>query len=85
MVRITGPLHSDGASKQLGKTLIFKTKAGRSFLTNYKKPGGVKKFTPSTTQLIMRDYMKDARDAWAGLPDSDKTAWRDFVTPRRGG
>lgn len=84
MVKATGPLFSQKASKQLGKTLIFKTKKNRGFITKYNKPGGVKKFTPSASQETMRTYMKDARDAWATIDQSDRNAWNDFVIPKRG-
>ena len=84
MVRLAGPLFSLQASKQLGKTLIFKTKNQRGFLTKYNKPGGNRKFTASASQITMRGYMQDGRDAWAGLPQSDKDAWNDFVIPKRG-
>ena len=84
MVRLTGPLHSLKASKQLGKTLIFKTKRNKSFLTKYNKPGGNRKFTASASQITMRGYMENARDAWAGLSAADKKAWNDFVIPKRG-
>ena len=84
MVRLTGPLHSLKAQKQLGKSLIYKMKRGRAFLTKYNKPGGVKKFTPSGSQETMRTYMKEGRDAWAGLSAADVKAWNDFVIPKHG-
>jgi len=84
MVRITGPLHSDTARKQIGHTVIHKIFNKGSFATAYNKPGSVKPFTPSASQITMRGYMTNARDAWAGLPDSDKTAWRNFVIPKHG-
>ena len=79
MVRITGPLHSDQASKQIGKNLIFKTKRNKSFLTRYNKPGGVKKFTPSASQVAMREHYAEALGKWQSLSDADKGQWNDFV------
>lgn len=84
MARLHGPLFSEKAQKQLGHNLIYKRKGPKNILTKYNKPGGVAPFTPSASQETMRGYMKDGRDAWAGLPDSDKKAWRDFVKPKRG-
>ena len=84
MVTIRGPLFSQKASKQFGHRLIFKTKGNKAFLTNYNKPGSVNKFTPSAQQIIMRDYMKDARDAWTNLSEENKQAWNGFVIPKRG-
>ncbi len=83
-MRLKGPLFSQKASKQLGKTLIYKTKNQKGFLTKYNKPGGKKKFTASAAQIAQRGYMEDGRDAWAGLSDADKKAWNDFVIPKRG-
>lgn len=84
MVRLKGPLMSVKAQKQLGKTLIYKSKKNRSFLTKYNKPGGNRKFTASAEQITMRGYMQDGRDAWAGLSAANKAAWNNFVIPKRG-
>ena len=84
MVNLKGPLFSLKASKQLGKTLIYKTKNQKGFLTKYNKPGGKRKFNPSDAQITQRGYMEDGRDAWAGLSDANKQAWNDFVIPKRG-
>ena len=84
MVSLKGPLFSQSAQKQLGKTLIYKSKNQKSFLTKYNKPGGNRKFTASASQITMRGYMQDGRDAWADLPQLDKDDWNDFVIPKRG-
>lgn len=54
MVRLTGPLFSEKAQKQLGKNLIYKRKGSRSLLTKYNKPGGANPFDPSPTQVNQR-------------------------------
>ncbi len=79
MARVTGPLHSDRASKQFGNTLVFKTKRNRSFVAHYSKPGGVKKFTPSAGQNTMREYYAEALGKWQSLSDADKETWDSFV------
>jgi len=84
MARIIGPLHSDGASKQIGHSIIFKTKGNRSFATRYNKPGGVKKFTPSEGQNTMREHYAEALGKWQSLSDADKKQWDDFVPLKRG-
>ena len=84
MVSLKGPLFSIKAQKQLGKTLIYKNKGGKSFLTRYNKPGGNRKFTASDEQITMRGYMQDGRDAWAELSSGNKSAWNNFVIPKRG-
>jgi hypothetical protein len=84
MVRLKGPLFSLKAQKQIGKTIIFKSKNNRAFLTKYSKPGSKRKFTPSENQQIMRGYMQDGRESWASLDQSDKDAWNNFVIPKHG-
>ena len=81
MARIIGPLGSFSASKQLGKRLVFKNKKGRNLVTKYSKPGSKNPFTPSAAQVVMRGYMRDAREAWQNLSDANKQAWNDFVLP----
>ena len=79
MVRLSGPLFSEKASKQLGKKVIYKTKGNRSFLTKYNKPGGVSPFTPSAAQRTMRNYYYEAIGKWRELTNAEKKQWRDFV------
>jgi len=75
MARAKGPLFSQEASKQLGKTLIFKTKAGKSFITRYNKPGGQNPFTPSTSQTEKRTIYALAVGKWRAMPASLKAYW----------
>lgn len=79
MVRLRGPLFSQKAQKQLGKTLIYKAKKGRAFLTRYNKPGGKRKFTPSAAQKTMRAHYYEAVGKWRSLTNNEKKQWRDFV------
>ena len=60
MVRLNGPLFSQSASKQLGKALIFKTKGGRAFLTQYSKPSSKRKTNPSLLQEQKRTIYGEA-------------------------
>jgi len=75
MARAKGPLFSEEASKQLGKTLIFKTKAGKSFITRYNKPGGQNPFTPSASQTSNRVIYGLAVEKWRAMPASLKAYW----------
>lgn len=83
MVRLKGPLFSQEARKQLGKSLIFKTKGNRAFLTKYNKPGGVKKFTPSDSQLAKRSWYGQAVAAWRVLSEANKKLWRDLAKGKK--
>ena len=79
MARAKGPLFSQEASKQLGKTLIFKTKGGKGFVTRYNKPGGQNPFTPSVSQVNKRDLYGEAVEVWQDKTDSQKAYWNDIV------
>ena len=72
MVSLKGPLFSLKAQKQLGKTLIYKDKKNKSFLTKYSKPGSVKPFTKSEEQKQMRTIYSDSVEAWHNLSDNEK-------------
>jgi len=80
MVKVTGPLHSDKAQKQIGNNIIFKIYGKRGFATHYNKPGGVKKFTPSAAQTTMRAHYAEALGKWQSLNAADKKQWNDFIT-----
>ena len=77
MVKITGPLHSDHASKQLGKNTIYKTYGNRSFATNYNKPASVKPFTPSPDQYNQRMLYNLIIARWQTLTDNQKAVYND--------
>ena len=77
MVKITGPLHSDHASKQLGKNIIFKTYGNRHFVTNYNKPASVKPFTPSPNQYNQRMLYNLIIARWQTLTDNQKAVYND--------
>jgi len=77
MVKIIGPLHSDHASKQLGKNVIFKTYGNRHFVTNYNKPASVKPFTPSPDQYNQRMLYNLIIARWQTLTDNQKAVYND--------
>jgi len=79
MARAQGPLMSQEASKQLGKTLIYKTKAGKGFVTRYNKPGGQNPFTPSASQTSKRTIYALAVGKWRAIPVSLKAYWEDLT------
>ena len=75
MVRLKGPLLSLSASKQLGKTLIFKTKNGKGFLTKYSKPSSIRKTDPSSLQEEKRVIYGEAVEAWGLLSNIQKSVY----------
>ena len=82
-MRLKGPLFSLEARKQLGKTLIYKQKGNRSFLTRYNKPGGKNPFTPSASQREKRDFYREAVGVWQAKTDNQKAYWNDLAEAKR--
>ncbi len=83
MVRLKGPLFSLKAQKQLGKTLIFKRKGNRNFLTRYNKPGGQNPFSPSASQVAKRDLYGEAIGIWKAKTDNQKLYWNNLDEGKR--
>jgi len=79
MVRALGPLFSISASKQLAKSIIFKTKGGKTFVTRYNKPGGKNPFTPSASQTGKRDDYYMATGIWQNFSDAEKAYWDNLA------
>ena len=80
MARAIGPLFSQKASKQLGKSLIYKTKGDRCFITRYNKPGGKNPFTPSASQAEKRVFYAAAVQVWRDKNSAQKAYWNDLAT-----
>lgn len=83
MVRVTSPLFSQKASKQLGKKIIFKTKGDKCFVTNYSIPGKINKFTQSETQTEMRELYTLAVTTWQEKSTSEKEYFNELVKTKR--
>ena len=82
-MKIEGPLHSEKASKQLGHVIVFKTYSNRNLATSYSKPGSVKPFTKSATQLQMRTIYGEAVEAWRNLPENEKNQYRIIAKSKK--
>ena len=79
MVRVKAPLMSMSAQKQLGKSLIYKMKKGRAFVTAYSFPGKKNPFTPSESQVQNRILYRDAISIWGELTQAQKDYWNNLV------
>ena len=77
MARLTGPLHSLKAQKQLGHSLIFKAKGNRAFATGFNVPGGNRKTTASPSQLDRRMIYNYILIRWQTFSDAERTAYND--------
>ena len=83
MVRLTGPMQSQKASKQLAKSIIFKTKGDRCFATKYNKPGSKKHFVSSDSQNDKREIYGLAVSKWRSFSDSLKAYWNGLVVQKK--
>ena len=83
MARLKGPLCSFSASKQLAKTLIFKMKNDKAFVTRYNKPGGQNPFTRSITQKANRDLYGEAVEVWRNKTAAEKAYWNNSAEAKR--
>jgi hypothetical protein len=76
MAKVIGPLHSDGASGQIGKTLVFATWKGIKYCKAYVIPGN-----PQTVeQVTQRGYFSLASGAWKQENTTVKTAWNTYAS-----
>jgi hypothetical protein len=76
MAKVIGPLHSDGAAGQIGKTLVFATWKGIKYCRAYVIPGN-----PSTTeQQMVRGYFSTASAAWTAETPTVQTAWNTYAS-----
>lgn len=77
MARLKSPLFSLRASKQLGKSLIYKTRGSRSFVTGYNKPGGKNPSPTSPTQLNQRMIYNLIIARWQTFTDDQRAVWNN--------
>lgn len=86
MARVTGPLHSNTASGQLAKTLIFQTYRGRSYAKKYAVPGntpGFDKPNQSPAQLAVQALTKSLMQHWPEISTEDQATWDALAIPQR--
>ena len=75
MAKVIGPLHSDGASGQIGKTLVFAVWKGIKYCKAYTIPGD-----PATAeQQMVRGYFSLASAGWTQETLTVKTAWNTYA------
>jgi len=79
MAKLKSPLMSMTAQKQLGKTLIYKMKNNRAFVTGYGRPGSKNPFSPSASQVLKREFYAKAVAVWQGKNQAQKDFWNDLV------
>lgn len=79
MARLKSPLFSISAQKQLGKSLIYKMKQNRAFVTGYGKPGSKNRLVVSEAQTENRNLYGEILALWQALTPTEKTTWDELV------
>jgi hypothetical protein len=77
MAKINGPLHSDSATGQWGKVMVFSYWKGQSVSKKYvANPSN-----PNTAaQLVVRGYFSTAVNAWQAENSTIKSAWNTYAS-----
>jgi hypothetical protein len=86
MAVVDGPLHSDKASGQVGKTAIFQTYKGRSYAKKYAVPGntpGHDKMNQTPDQLAVQAQTKSLMQHWKTISAIDQATWDALAIPAR--
>lgn len=78
MVKTKGPCLSTKASGQLGRTLIYSSSKGRSYLKYYKRPAQPK----TNAQLAMRAMTSFLSRSWQFIPTAVQATW-SIVDPAK--
>jgi len=80
MALVTGPLHSQSASGQFGKTLIFQESMRRHVVKAYGKPNWTV-HPPSAAQLAIQALTKKLMQHWEEISLVDQATWDALATP----
>lgn len=80
-MKVSGPLHSEGASGDLAGVLTFQKRGRRAVVYRHAEPGSVRKASaePNSEQVQMRAWYYEAVGKWRELTDEEKQIWNDFV------
>jgi hypothetical protein len=86
MAVVDGPLHSNQASGQVGKTTIYQTYHGRTYAKRYAVPGntpGFSKMNQTDAQLAVQEATKALMQMWPTIPPDDQATWDALAIPQR--
>jgi hypothetical protein len=81
MAVVTGPLHSQSASGQLGKTLIYQPSRGQNVVRAYGKPNWTAN-PPTADQLAVQAFTKLLMEHWLWVGTEDKASWQELAESR---
>jgi hypothetical protein len=80
MAVVIGPLHSQSASGQLGKTLIYQPSRGQNVVKAYGKPNWITH--PATApQLAVQAFTKLIMEHWEVIPTVKQATWDALAEP----
>jgi len=80
MAVVTGPLHSQSASGQLGKTLIYQSSRGQNVVRAYGQPNWTA-HPPTAPQLAVQAFTKLIMEHWETIPTVDQATWDALAEP----
>lgn len=86
MAIVKGPLHSESAQGQIGKTLIYQESMGRSIVKSYAVPGntpGYDKMNQTAGQLAVQAQTKALMQHWLEISPTDQATWDALAVPAR--
>ncbi|HUW85011.1 MAG TPA: hypothetical protein VMZ31_19695 [Phycisphaerae bacterium] len=86
MAIVKGPLHSESAQGQIGKTLIYQESMGRSIVKSYAVPGntpGFDKMNQTAGQLAVQAQTKALMQHWLSISPTDQATWDALADPER--
>ena len=84
MAHVTGPLHSQTASGQYGKSVIYQTYGGRTYAKKYAVPGntpGSDKMNQTNAQLNVQATIKLLMEHWTTIEKAEQKSWEVLATP----
>jgi len=77
MAELKGPLGSMQAQKQLGKTNIFKRRKGKNLVSQYSRPDKKAVYSPSASQLDMRQLYNFIVARWQTMSAGEKAVYEN--------
>lgn len=83
MATVTGPLHSDAASGQFAKGLVYQRGKRKSVVKTYSKPGDASPITPSASHEAVILKTKLLAKLWPFLSDLEKATWEPMAASLR--
>lgn len=82
MAQVFGPLHSESASGQFAKTLIYQGYHGKNYVKAYGKPNW-DVHPPTAPQLAVQALTKQLMQHWEDIQETDRATWDTLAVAAR--